>query len=602
MMNEDTKKLRFFGIGRLLPYLQPHKKSLVLMCVLGVFVSLTRAFTPLFQKYALDHFVGMQTMDTLLWFILAYLFCIVFRAVMEYISTYLSFRSEVMVKRDMRDKAFTHLQTLSVSYFNQHSVGYIHSRVMSDVSSIGERISWRIQDTVSQITYLLFALCIMFSINVKLTLIIILVLPFAAFIMLLFQKRLEHLNREIRKINAQITSDFNEEITGIKTIKSLNIERKMLSLFLKDTKSMKDSSVRASRIRGIFSGIVNFTSSFALALVLWKGGILAEGQIGTFSLFMSYTQGMMEPLLWLIESAADLIPLKVNIERFVGLVETQPDVRDTEEVTEKYGDVFNPKKEAWEPLKGDIEFKDVTFRYPDGEEYVLSHFNLKIPFGSHIAVVGETGAGKSTLVNLICRFFEPTEGKILIDGRDIRERSLLWLHSSIGYVLQTPHLFSGTLRDNLAYGKSDATDEEIYRALDMVSARNIVEKAEHGLDTDVGEGGDLLSAGEKQLISFARAIIADPKILILDEATASVDTITEEKIQSAVNKVIKGRTSVVIAHRLSTVRNADLILVVRNGKIIESGTHSQLLKNRNYYYELYSRQYEDEKTAEYFEG
>lgn len=360
---------------------------------------------------------------------------------------------------------------------------------------------------------------------------------------------------------------------------------------------MKDQSVHSAHIRGVFTGMVDFASSFALVIVLWKVGVLAGDEVGTFSLFMSYTQGMMDPLRWLIESVSDLIPMKVNIERFVDLLETEPDVKDSPSVIETYGDVFSPKKEGWEPLKGDIEFRDVTFRYPDGEEFVLNHFNLKIPFGTNLAIVGETGAGKSTLVNLICRFFEPTEGTVLIDGKDIRDRSLLWLHSAIGYVLQTPHLFSGTVRENLTYGNLTATDEEIYHALDLVSARNLVEKLENGLDTDVGEGGDLLSAGEKQLISFARAIISNPKILILDEATASVDTMTEQKIQSAISRVIQGRTSVVIAHRLSTIQNADLILVVRNGKIIEQGTHTELPQNRKYYFDLYSRQYEEEKTA-----
>lgn len=601
-MKEEIKNLKFFGIGRLLPYLQPHRKILIIMCILGIGVSLNRTIVPVFQKYALDHFVGNATMDTLLWFTLIYLSCIVMAALMNYTATYLSFRAEVLIKKDMRDKAFEHLQRLSISYFNRYSVGYIHSRVMSDVSNIGKTISWRIMDGIWQITYLVSSIFVMLSINVNLTLAILLVLPVVAGMLILFQKRLVEVNREIRKINAQITSDFNEEITGGKTIKTLNIEQKVLSFFLKDTKSMKDRAIHASRIRGLFTGMVDFASSFALAIVLWKGGILAGEQVGTFSLFMSYTQGMMEPLRWIIESVSDLIPLKVNIERFVDLVETEPDVKDTPEVIEKYGDVFVPKKAAWEPLRGDIEFQDVTFRYPDGEEYVLEHFNLKIPFGSNIAIVGETGAGKSTLVNLICRFFEPTEGSILIDGKDIRERSQLWLHSAIGYVLQTPHLFSGTVRENLTYGNPSASEEEIYRALDLVSARSLIEKLEHGLDTDVGEGGDLLSAGEKQLISFARAIIANPKILILDEATASVDTITEQKIQSAVSHVIQGRTSIVIAHRLSTIQNADLILVVRDGKIVEQGKHADLLKNRNYYFELYSRQYEDEKTAALFEG
>ena len=288
---------------------------------------------------------------------------------------------------------------------------------------------------------------------------------------------------------------------------------------------------------------------------------------------------------------------QVNIERFTDLLAVKSDVVDTPEVVEKYGDMLNPKKENWEELRGDIEFKDVTFRYPDGEETVLEHFSLKVPFGSHLAIVGETGAGKSTLVNLVCRFYEPTQGQVLIDGRDARERSQLWLHSSIGYVLQTPHLFSGTVRDNLLMGNPDATEDQIWQAIRAVSAEDVIAHLEKGLDTDVGEGGDLLSTGEKQLISFARAILADPKILILDEATASVDTLTEAKIQSALEGVTAGRTCLMIAHRLSTVRNADMILVVKNGRIVEQGTHSELLKLHGYYYELYTRQYEDETTA-----
>ena len=342
---------------------------------------------------------------------------------------------------------------------------------------------------------------------------------------------------------------------------------------------------------------MNFASSVALAIVLWKGGYIALEEMGTFSVFMSYAQGMMEPLRWLVDIVSDLITTQVNIERFTNLLAVQSDVIDTPEVVEKYGDCFEPKKENWEPIKGDIEFQDVTFQYPDGEETVLENFSLKIPFGTHIAIVGETGAGKSTLVNLVCRFYEPTQGQLLIDGRDARERSQLWLHSAIGYVLQTPHLFSGTVRENLLMGNPNATEEQIWDAIHTVSADEVIAHLEKGLDTDVGEGGDLLSTGEKQLISFARAILADPRILILDEATASVDTMTEAKIQAAMESVTEGRTSLMIAHRLSTVRNADLILVVRNGRIVEQGTHEELLKEKGYYHELYTRQYEDEATA-----
>jgi len=236
----------------------------------------------------------------------------------------------------------------------------------------------------------------------------------------------------------------------------------------------------------------------------------------------------------------------------------------------------------------------VTFMYPDGHENVLENFNLKIPAGTTVAIVGETGAGKSTLVNLVCRFFEPTSGKVLIDGRDYRERSQLWLHSNIGYVLQSPHLFSGSIKENIRYGKLDATDEEIESAAKLVSADRVIDKLPDGPASDVGEGGDKLSTGEKQLISFARAVIADPRIFVLDEATSSIDTETERLIQNAISNILKGRTSFLIAHRLSTIKMADLILVVRDGKIIERGTHSELIRQNGYYKQLYTMQFEDE--------
>jgi ATP-binding cassette subfamily B protein len=321
--------------------------------------------------------------------------------------------------------------------------------------------------------------------------------------------------------------------------------------------------------------------------------------IGTLSVFMTYAMNMMEPIQFIIETIAALIAIQVNIERFTKLMDTESDVADSKEVIAKYGDTFEPKKENWEKLEGDVEFRDVSFMYPDGNEMVLENFNLKIPAGTNVAIVGETGAGKSTLVNLVCRFFEPTKGQVLIDGRDARERSQLWLHSNIGYVLQTPHLFSGTVRDNLRYGKPDASDEEIMNALKLVSAEGVLEKMDNGLDSEVGEGGDLLSTGEKQLLCFARAILADPRILVLDEATASIDTLTEKAIQDAIDTVIKGRTSFVIAHRLSTVVDADIILVVEDGKIIERGRHADLMRKKGAYYQLYTRQYEEMIVNQY---
>ena len=596
-MNEQ-KKLRFFGIGKILPFLRPFGKQLLVMVIFGLISSGTDIVLPLFQRYALDHFVVGKTLDTIWVFTAAYFLTYCLAGVVNYISCTLATVIEVQVSRDMRQAAFSHLQKLSFSYFSQNSVGYIHARLMSDTSRIGTLVSWTLIDSIWRMSYLVGSIAVMLYMNAKLALMVLTIVPLLVILFAIFQKKLIKVNREIREVNSQITANFNEGITGAKTVKALGVEETMEQRFRAETQQMKRKTVKASRLRGLFAGTMNFASSVAIAIVLWKGGYIAAQEVGLFSVFMSYAQGMMEPLRWLVDIVSDLITTQVNIERFTGVLAVKSDVEDTPAVIEKYGDSLNPKKENWEELKGDIEFKDVTFRYPDGEETVLENFSLKIPFGTHLAIVGETGAGKSTLANLVCRFYEPTQGTLLIDGRDARERSQLWLHSAIGCVLQTPHLFSGTIRENLLMGNPNATDEQIWEAIRVVSAQDVIAHLEQGLDTDVGEGGDLLSTGEKQLISFARAVLADPRILILDEATASVDTMTEARIQEATASITAGRTCIMIAHRLSTVRSADMILVVKDGKIVEQGTHSQLIALNGYYKELYTRQYEDEATAQ----
>ena len=597
MKKAERSGLPFFGIGKIIPYLARYKKRVYAMLFCGLLGSVVDIAQPILQRYSINHFIGGGTLDTLPWFIAIYFGTILLSAAANYISCTDATCLEVWIDRDLRNDAFAHLQTLSFSYFNQNSVGYIHARVISDSSRIGSLFSWTLIDGVWQMTYLVGAIIVMLVINAKLALMVLTIMPIIVLLFSVFQSRLVRVNREVREINSKITGNFNEGITGAKTIKTLVIEDKIHDGFVADTAAMRKKTVRAAHLRGLFASTMGFASSLALAIVLWRGGYIAASEVGTFSMFMSYAQGMMEPVRWIIDSISDLITTQVNIERLSKLLETKSDVVDSPEVIKKYGDCFDPKRENWETIKGDIEFDDVSFKYPDGDEYILEHFSLNIPFGTNIAIVGETGAGKSTLVNLICRFYEPTSGRVLIDGRDARERSQLWLHSAIGYVLQTPHLFSGTVRENLLYGNPNATDEDIRRALELVSAQGVVDKLENGLETDVGEGGDMLSTGEKQLLSFARAILADPRILVLDEATASVDTITEQKIQSAIDTIIHGRTSIVIAHRLSTVRNADLILVVDDGKIIEQGTHEQLMSRRGSYYRLYTRQYEDEATS-----
>ncbi len=597
-MEEEKKvtRLPFFGIGKIIPYVRAYRGIMAVMIILGCLSSLIDSAYPLFNRYALDHFIGERTLSGLRTFILLYLGILIFQVADNFVTAYLCGKVEMSVDRDLRNAAFNHLQTLSFSYFNQNNVGYIHARVMSDTGKIGVLCAWRMMDIVWHGSYIICVFLMMMTVRVSLALMILALVPVAAVLIFFFQTKLVVLNRRVREINSRITGNYNEGITGAKSIKTLVVEDRIRQDFARDTEDMRRTSVRTARTRALFTSTVTMMSAFALSIALWQGGQLTQERlmlIGSLSVFLSYTLNLMEPIQFLIQTISALIEIQVNIERLTRLLETKSDVADTPEVIAKYGDTFHPKKENWEPIRGDVEFEDVTFQYPDGDEPVLTHFSLKVPQGTNVAIVGETGAGKSTLVNLVCRFFEPTEGRVLIDGRDARERSQLWLHSGIGYVLQTPHLFSGTVRENLRYGKPEATDEEILEALRLVSADRVVEKMGKGLDSEVGEGGDLLSTGEKQLLSFARALLADPRILVLDEATSSIDTVTEKAIQDAIRTVIHGRTSFVIAHRLSTIVDADVILVVQDGKIVEQGTHTSLMRARGSYYELYTRQYEE---------
>ena len=592
----DLKKLPEIGLRGLIPYIRPYFPKMILMIFLGSMVSLVDSFVPLFNRFAINNYIARGTVEGIGYFALAYAAVLVIKLAMDFSSAYMCGEIEMSVDRDLRNAAFNHLQELSFSYFNQNNVGYIHARVMSDTGKIGVMVAWRMMDIVWNGSYILFVLIVMLTINLRLACYILALIPIAVVLVTYFQKHLIVLNRHIRELNSTITGNFNEGITGARAIKTLVVEDKIQSDFTSDTEKYRRYAVNATHYSAMFAASVTMLSSCALALALWRGGMITmDGvmEIGTLSVFLSYALGILEPIQNIIVTISELISVRVNVERLTKLLQTESDVADTPEVIGKYGDTFNPKKENWEKLTGDVEFRDVSFHYPDGTEYVLEHFNLKVPQGTNVAIVGETGAGKSTLVNLVCRFFEPTTGQVLIDGKDARERSQLWLHSNIGYVLQTPHLFSGSIRENLKYGNPDATDEEIWSALKLVSADKIVERMDDGLDSDVGEGGDILSTGEKQLLSFARAILADPRILVLDEATSSIDTVTEKAIQDAISVVIKGRTSFMIAHRLSTVVDADVILVVRDGKIIERGKHKELMEKGGYYYHLFSRQFEE---------
>ena len=585
---------------RLFPILARFKRYFIGMIGTAAVSDLVDAALPLFQMYAIARFIEADTLDGLIPFAALYGAVILLQSVLVVVSTRYTMKIEMYLGRDLRREMFEHLQILSLSFYNVTPVGYLLTRVNNDTNRIGGNLAWNLLDMVDVVFYVTSTFVIMLMLNWRLALVVMLVIPFAAVLTVYFQPRILHWTRKVRKINSKITGAFNEGITGAKTSKTLVIEDQSIRNFKNLTGDMNRSATRAARLNAVYIPVTLFFSTLTVAIVLLRGGWLVEAQameIATLSVFITYAMGIFEPIQSLTNNLAEFIAVQASIERVTGLLEEKPQITDTPEVIEKYGDAFSPKRENWEPLSGEIEFKDVTFRYPDGGDNVLEHFNLKIPAGTTVAIVGETGAGKSTLVNLACRFFEPTEGQILIDGRDYRERSQLWLHSNIGYVLQSPHLFSGSVRENIRYGRLDATDAEIEAAAKAVSADQVVAKLEQGWDSDVGEEGDRLSTGEKQLISFARAVLADPRIFVLDEATSSIDTQTEQYIQSAIDHLLRDRTSFLIAHRLSTIRKADMILVVRDGKIVEQGTHLSLLKKKGYYHDLYSKQFAEENAA-----
>ena len=602
-MHDEKEYTQAFDWGiwvRLKPFLKNYRADFVGMLAFNGLTALVDVVLPLMQRYAIANFIEKGVTAGLVPYALVYLALIVLQgfSVMWFCNN--SMRIEMYLGRDMKQKLFHHLQTLSFSFYNVTPVGYLLSRLMSDTNRIASMIAWNFTDILWALFYVAGSMVSMLILNWKLALLVLLIVPVMAVLTAYFQNRILHWNRKVRKLNSRITGAFNEGITGAKTAKTLVLEDRMTGSFRTLTSEMRTSGVRAARLNAVYIPLVLLVSTAAVAVVLLRGGYLVAEQaleLATLSAFLTYAVGIFEPIQMTASNIAEFISLQASIERVTDLLDKEPDVRDTPEVEARYGDSFHPKRENWEPLRGDIEFDDVTFRYPDGGEDVLQHFSLKIPAGTTVALVGETGAGKSTLVNLVCRFFEPTSGRILIDGRDYRERSQLWLHSNIGYVLQSPHLFSGTVRENIRYGSLEATDAEVEAAARAVSADTVAAKLDKGWDSEVGEGGDKLSTGEKQLISFARAVLADPRIFVLDEATSSIDTQTEQLIQDAIDRLLKDRTSFLIAHRLSTIRKADLILVVRDGRIVEQGTHESLLKAHGYYHDLYSRQFAEESAA-----
>lgn len=485
------------------------------------------------------------------------------------------------IRYDLRRKTFNHLQALSLSYYSKTPVGWIMSRVTSDSSRISELITWGMIDTTWGLLNLFTALIFMFFINWKLALLMLFVMPTIVIVASLFKRKILVEFRRARKLNSKLTGVYNENITGVRVVKALTREEKNLEEFDEKATALYQAAYRAAWLSALFLPIVQLIGAVALGGIIWYGGWqiqVGTMTVGSLQAFMSYLTFMLFPIQELARVYAEMQNSVASAERVFSLIDADPEIVD--------------RSEAIDPgsIKGDIEFQHVDFYY-EKEKPVLTDFNLRVKQGETIALVGPTGGGKSTIVNLICRFYEPKAGKILIGGMDYTGFTLQGIQSRIGVVLQTPHLFSGSIRQNIRYGRLDATDEEIEHAAKLAHAHEFIVEMPKGYDEEVGEGGGLLSTGQKQLISLARAVLANPEIFVMDEATSSVDTLTEALIQQGMESLMAGRTSFIIAHRLSTIKKADRILVIEAGRVIEAGTHEELIRRRGHYYSLYTKQF-----------
>jgi ATP-binding cassette subfamily B protein len=493
------------------------------------------------------------------------------------------------VRYDLRKMMFNHLQQLSLAYYSRTPVGWIMSRVTSDSERVADLVTWNMLDASWAVMSIVSSMIFMFIINWQLALVVLVLLPFLLYVAIQFRKKILGEYRNVRKFNSKITGAINENITGVRVVKALGREDENLSEFQLLTGSMYRSSFRAAWLSALFLPIVQMISALAVALVVWYGGGQAQTggmTVGGIQAFVSYITFMMWPIQDLARVFAEVQHAIASAERIFSLVDAVPDVADRVDPLQS------------DSMRGDIEFDHVFFAYED-DKPVLSDFTFRVKQGETIALVGPTGGGKTTIVNLLCRFYEPRQGVIRISGVDYTKYSLRAIQSKVGIVLQTPHLFSGTVRENIRYGRLDAKDEEIEEAAKVVGAHDFISAFEKKYEEPVGEGGSMLSVGQKQLISLARAVLAKPDIFIMDEATSSVDTLTEALIQKGMEAIMNDCTSFVIAHRLSTIKRADRILVIDGGKISEMGTHNELLRLGGKYYHLYTRQFRTQMEASF---
>jgi len=568
---------------------KPHWKWVLGFILMISLVSVLDSYFTFLSKLIIDDAILGEDPEALKDIIIQYGLLIIVQAAGVFGFIYLAGILGERIRYDLRKSMFVHLQELSLSYYNVTPVGWIMSRVTSDSERVAELVTWGFLDVTWGVMNIATAAIFMLLINWQLALIVFLAIPVLIIVAVQFKKKIIVEFREVRKFNSKITGAYNETITGVRVIKAFGREERNMQEFNELTSDMYRAGYRAAWLSALFLPIVMLISSFAVGAIIWIGGYqtqIGNMTIGGIQAFVTYVVFMIWPIQEMARVYAELQRAIASGERIFSLVDAVPDISD--------------KPDAIDPgtIQGDIVFDNVNFYYEE-EKPVLQDFNLHIKRGETIALVGPTGGGKSTIVNLICRFFEPKVGTICIGGHNYEDYSLNLIQSRIGVVLQTPHLFSGTISDNIRYGKLDATDEEIGAAAQLAGAHEFIMNLGKGYDDEVGEGGNLLSVGQKQLISLARAVLREPEIFIMDEATSSVDTITESLIQKGMENLMEGRTSFIIAHRLSTIKKADRILVIRDGTIIEDGNHPELLGKRGHYYRLYTSQFRSELEQEY---
>ena len=577
-------------LKRILAQLKPHWPWVLGFLFMISLVSLLDSYFTYLNKEIIDRGVGGRDLGVILDIMLQYGLLLLLQAAGVFSFIYLTGVLGERVRYDLRQKMFGHLQDLSLSYYNRTPVGWIISRVTSDSDRVAELVTWGMLDTTWGIMNIITAGFFMALINWRLALVVGAAIPVLIVVASWFQKKIITEYRQVRKINSKITGAYNENITGVRVVKSLGREEANLREFGGLTGEMYKAGYRAAWLSALFLPVVQLITAMALGGIIWFGGLETQAggmTIGGISAFVSYVTFMLFPIQEMARVYAELQHAVASAERIFSLVDAVPTVVDTQG--------------AQDPgtLKGDIVFDDVSFAYDDApEEEILAGFDLQVKQGETVALVGPTGGGKSTIVNLLCRFFEPTKGQVRIGGTDYKQFSLHGIQSRIGVVLQTPHLFSGSVRENIRYGRLDAKDAEIEEAARLAGAHDFIVELDKGYDAEVGEGGNLLSVGQKQLISLARAVLANPEIFVMDEATSSVDTLTEALIQRGMEVMMQGRTSFIIAHRLSTIKRADRILVIEDGQITESGSHAGLLRKGGHYHDLYTQQFREELTRE----